>query len=78
MSENEILDWLKMGSYMKIFMTCMETPRSAKEIGTLTGMQPSEVAEKLETMQRTKVCEFSEGKWKATSVAIEVFRKYFT
>lgn len=78
MSESDILSWLKLDDYLKIFKTCMETPKSAKEIVALTGMQPSEVADKLETLLRHKICEFSEGKWKATGVAIEVFQKYFT
>jgi DNA-binding IclR family transcriptional regulator len=62
---------------MKIFKACMETSRSAKEIVDLTGMNHSEVAEDLETLQRHKILVFLEGRWKATSTAIEVFQKYF-
>lgn len=55
----------------------METARSAKEIANLVGKQATELAGDLATLQSYKILEFSEGKWKATSMAIAIYQKYF-
>lgn len=77
MSEEIVLSWLKFETMLKIFKVCMETARSAKEIANLVGKQATELAGDLATLQSYKILEFSEGKWKATSMAIAIYQKYF-
>jgi len=77
LSEREILGWLKFDAFRKIFVACMETPKLSKELQQITGIEASDLAEKLEIMHRYKMLSFSDGKWKAPESAIEIWRKYY-
>jgi len=78
LSEKEIFNWLKYDDSRKIFETIVQVPKSAKEIEKLTGYLASKVAEELEIMERHGAIEFAGGKWKATEMGLQVYRKFFT
>jgi len=77
LSEKEILNWLKFDTIRKILESCLEVPKTAKEIETLTGFDTRSIAEDLDLLERHQAVAFSGGKWKATEQGIHVYRKFF-
>jgi len=77
LSEKEMIGWLKFDEYRTIFEICVKEPKTAKEIEALSGLSPSDIAEKLQIMENHGILEFSQGKWKATETGTQVYRKFF-
>lgn len=77
MLNREMLSWLKVDAFKTIFETLRESSKSAKEIETKTGLRPNDIADDLEIMERHGIVEFLDGKWKAATKGMEVYKKYF-
>ncbi|MFH1328986.1 MAG: hypothetical protein ABIH76_09155 [Candidatus Bathyarchaeota archaeon] len=73
--ERKIFELLKDESYRRIFDAC--GTKSANEVAKITSLDPSECAEKLETLERNGIIIYTGDKWKTTEHSLGVRKKYW-
>ena len=77
MSEDNILGWLQLGSYLNVVQAIKTSPKTAKELSRITNISDIKIAEMLGILEKAQAIEYTGNGWKITELTQKVLSKYF-